>query len=56
MGNFQGIIGYGIGKGLDVENSFEKAFENCKKNLIAVPLDHFLSLPCPIKFYLILFY
>ncbi len=39
MGNFQGIIGYGYGKGNDMQNAMDNAIRNCKKNLIAIPLD-----------------
>jgi ribosomal protein S5 len=39
MGNYQGVIGYGYGKGNDMEDAMEYAIRNCKKNLIAIPLD-----------------
>ena len=45
MGNCNGIIGYGKGKGLNFEDALDKSIENCKKNLIAINLDHFLTWP-----------
>ena len=49
MGNCNGVIGYGNGKGLDFEDALDKSIEDCKKNLIAVNLDHFMSWPRKIK-------
>lgn len=43
-GNSNGVIGYGRGKGNDFEQSMENAQKNLKKNLIAIPLDHFVPL------------
>ncbi len=43
MGNYQGVIGYGYGKGNDMEDAMEYAIRNCKKNLIAIPLDDQLT-------------
>lgn len=45
MGNANGVIGYGKGKGNDFEEALDNAMLHCKKNLIAVPLDHFMSFP-----------
>ncbi len=45
MGNCNGVIGYGKGKGNDFEAALENAILHCKKNLIAVPLDHMMSFP-----------
>jgi small subunit ribosomal protein S5 len=39
MGNGHGIIGYGKGTALDLEDSLQQALNRCKKNLIAIPLD-----------------
>lgn len=36
IGNKQGKVGFGIGKGLDVAKSVEKAFRQAKKHLINV--------------------
>lgn len=49
MGNCNGVIGYGKGKGNDFETALIDAFRQCKKNLIALNLDHFQSLTAPIK-------
>jgi len=38
MGNGNGIIGYGKGKGLDFEEALDNAIMHCKKNLIAVKI------------------
>lgn len=40
MGNCNGVIGYGKGKGNDFEEALDNAIMHCKKNLIAVSLDH----------------
>jgi ribosomal protein S5 len=45
MGNCNGVIGYGTGSGMDFEDALDKATNNCKKNLVAINLDHFLSWP-----------
>jgi len=41
MGNSDGLISYGVGKGIDYGASFEKAILNAKKNLIAISVDPF---------------
>jgi len=48
MGNCNGVIGYGTGKGGNFEIALGKAIKNCKKNLVAIPLDHFHSLTAPV--------
>lgn len=45
MGNGDGIIGYGMGKGADYREAFDKAVTNCKKNLIVLQLDHLVDCP-----------
>lgn len=49
MGNCNGVIGYGRGKGKDFGLAFQDAVINCKKNLIPIPYDLFSS--CPIDLY-----
>jgi small subunit ribosomal protein S5 len=49
MGNANGVIGYGKGKGNDFETALVDAIRQAKKNLIALDLDHFLTLAAPIK-------
>ncbi len=39
IGNKNGKVGVGIGKGKDVSSAIEKAINDAKKNLIEVPLD-----------------
>ena len=48
MGNANGVIGYGKGKGNDFESALNDAIRQCKKNLIAIALDHFQSLTLPV--------
>jgi small subunit ribosomal protein S5 len=48
MGNCNGVIGYGKGKGNDFESALQDAVRQCKKNLIALNLDHFRTLTAPI--------
>jgi small subunit ribosomal protein S5 len=45
MGNGDGILSYGMGKGNDYREAFDKAVTNCKKNLIAIPLNHLVDCP-----------
>lgn len=40
IGNKNGMIGFGIAKGLDVAQAVEKAFRRAKKNLISIPLKN----------------
>ena len=40
MGNSNGVIGYGKGKGYDFEQALDNAMKDAKRNLIAIPLDH----------------
>jgi small subunit ribosomal protein S5 len=40
MGNGQGVIGYGYGKGNDMQIAMDNAIRDCKKNLIVIPLDY----------------
>lgn len=49
MGNCNGIIGYGKGKGTNFEIAFKNAVFDCKKNLTAIPLDHFQSLTAQVE-------
>lgn len=39
IGNRKGKVGVGIGKGSDVSDSIQKAFNDAKKHLISVPLS-----------------
>jgi len=45
MGNMDGIISYGKGYGNDYADAYECAVENCKRNLIAIPLDQHYTNP-----------
>ena len=45
MGNANGVVGYGKGKGTDFEEALDNAIMHCKRNLIAVPLDLLNTLP-----------
>lgn len=45
MGNGNGIISYGKSRDLSPEGSMNKAIIDCKKNLIAIPLDDTCTLP-----------
>jgi ribosomal protein S5 len=39
MGNGNGLISYGKSKALTVDKSLKEAIDECKKNIIAIPLD-----------------
>ncbi|KAL4497034.1 hypothetical protein ABPG72_002190 [Tetrahymena utriculariae] len=49
MGNGNGLVGYGKGKGSDFEEALDNAILHCKRNLIAVPLDIFHTVPEPLE-------
>jgi small subunit ribosomal protein S5 len=38
VGNEKGVVGYGLGKSLEVTDAISKAIEDAKKNLIKVPV------------------
>jgi len=40
IGNGNGVIGYGKGKGDDYESAFDNAFKSLKQNLIMINLSH----------------
>lgn len=45
MGNTDGVIGYGRGKGFSYQIAFDMAVDQCKKNLICINIDHFMTTP-----------
>lgn len=45
MGNGNGLISYGKSRDLTPEGSLTKAIIECKKNIIAIPLDHTCTMP-----------
>lgn len=45
MGNGFGVIGYGKGRAMDPQVAMDKAVENCKKNLITISLDMWMTFP-----------
>jgi ribosomal protein S5 len=45
MGNANGVISYGRGKGNDFELALRNALHNCKRNLIAIKQDRLHSFP-----------
>lgn len=45
IGNRNGKVGLGVGKGADVSNAIEKAVYQARKQLITVPLTHEKSIP-----------
>lgn len=48
MGNGNGVVGYGKGKGNDFEEALDNAIMHCKRSLIAIPLDIFNTVPEPL--------
>ena len=48
MGNGNGLISYGKSRDLTPEGSMTKAIIECKKNIIAIPLDPVCTFPRPI--------
>lgn len=49
VGNGNGVISYGRGKGKDFEAALTDALRQAKKNLIVLNLDHFYSFTQPLK-------
>ena len=47
--NYDGVLSYGKGRGIDYEDAFEDAIRKLKENMIAIDLDHLNSLPRPIR-------
>lgn len=45
MGNGNGLISYGKSRDLTPEGSLTKAILECKRNIIAIPLDHTCTMP-----------
>ena len=43
MGNQNGVIGYGKGKGSDYQDAYNHSFRDAKNNLIALRLDSFVN-------------
>jgi small subunit ribosomal protein S5 len=39
IGNGNGLISYGMGKGNDYEIAFDNAFKTMRKNMICIPVD-----------------
>lgn len=39
IGNGNGLVSYGMGKGEDFERAFENAYKRLRKNLICIPMD-----------------
>lgn len=45
IGNGNGLISYGKGKGEDYEQAFDNAFKLMRQNLICLSLDHRMTSP-----------
>ena len=45
MGNFNGVIGYARARARDPRESFRRAVDKCKQNLVAIDLDLFNTMP-----------
>jgi small subunit ribosomal protein S5 len=45
MGNGNGVISYGKGRSSTPEGSLTRAITQCKKNIIAIPIDKRCSFP-----------
>lgn len=49
IGDRNGRVGLGTGKGLDTQLAMEKAFKDARKNLIKLPIDNKRSIPYEIE-------
>jgi ribosomal protein S5 len=45
MGNKEGLISYGIGRGPLYQEAFTEAYKELRKNLIAIPIDFKFTVP-----------
>lgn len=45
MGNGTGLMSYGRGRGNSHKVALQRAIHNCKKNIIAIPIDPTLCVP-----------
>ena len=45
MGNCDGIISYGRGKGISYQMAYDDAVDQCKRNMICINLDHYMTTP-----------
>lgn len=49
IGNGNGVISYGKGKGLDYQAAFASAYRELKKNMIVVDLEEMATMTAPLK-------
>jgi ribosomal protein S5 len=49
IGNGNGVISYGKGKGVDYQSAFQNSYIELKKNLIVIDFDHLISLTAPLQ-------
>lgn len=49
IGNGNGVISYGKGKGLDYQAAFASSYRELKKNMIVVDLDEMATMTAPLK-------
>lgn len=49
IGNGNGFVSYGMGKGEDYERAFENAYKTLRKNLICLPMDPKFTSPVVMK-------
>lgn len=49
IGNGDGVISYGKGKGVDYQAAFQSAYMELKKNMICIDLDPMITLGAPIQ-------
>lgn len=49
IGNGNGVVSYGKGKGIDYQSAFQNAYIELKKNLICIDLDHLMTLTAPLQ-------
>ena len=49
MGNGNGVVGYGKGKGKDVTEALNNSLIDAKKNLVPIKLDALTSCPLELK-------
>ena len=45
MGNSDGIVAYGKGKGESYQIAYDDAVDQCKRNIICINIDHFKTVP-----------
>jgi small subunit ribosomal protein S5 len=45
LGNGNGLVGYGKGKGVEYEEAFDNAFKDARRNMICIDIEDIFTSP-----------